>query len=103
MKKKLIIIIVTFLVIIAMIFTALLYLPEIKTDKQRIYDIFYNFPESNMIYYSFQSKSFILTVGPTIYQLYILGELTDEAYDDFINQIDYEEADSFEIKINPKK
>ena len=40
-----------------------------------------------MIYYITQNKYTPFSVGTTIYQLYILAELTDDTYNTFINQI----------------
>ena len=105
MNKKIIIIIVVVLVIIALTLRSQLNFSkpsEIKTEKQAIYDIFNNFPKSNMIYYITQNKYTPFSVGPTIYQIYILAELTDDTYNAFINQIEFEKLDNFEIKINPK-
>jgi len=105
MNKKRIIIIVAVLVIIALTLRSQYNFSkptDIKTEKQSIYDMFNNFPKSNMIYYITQNKYTPFSVGSTIYELYILAELTDDTYNTFINQIEFEKLDNFEIKINPK-
>ena len=74
---------------------------EIKTNKETIYQLFNNFPESNNIYYCSNNLDSKMRVGPTIYQIDILAELKDEAYSNFVNQVEFEELDNFEIKVNP--
>ena len=104
MNKKIVILIIIILLVIVFTFFLLnLSKPEIKTNKQTIYDMFNNFPESNNIYYISQNKYSSFSIGPTIYQIYILAELTDEAYDTFISQVEFEKLDNLRIKVNPKK
>ena len=74
---------------------------EIKTNKETIYELFSNFPESNNIYYISKNLYNERSVGPTIYQIDILAELTDDAYKNIVNQIKFEQLDNFEIKVNP--
>ncbi len=74
---------------------------EIKTNKDNIYELFYNFPECNYIYYISKNLYSERSIGPTIYQLDILAELTDKAYEEFINQVEFEDLENFEIKVNP--
>ena len=65
--------------------------PEIKTNKDTIYEIFTNFPECNNIYFTTK----ILHrggVGPSIYEIHILAELTDESYNEFINKVNYDQT-----------
>ena len=57
---------------------------QLKTNKDNIYELFNNFPESNNIYYTSKSLYSERSIGPEIYQIDILAELTDKAYDDFI-------------------
>lgn len=74
---------------------------ELKTNKDAIYDLFNNFPKSNNIYYTSKNLYSERSIGPTIYQIDILAELTNEAYDDFINKVEFESLETSEIKVNP--
>ena len=74
---------------------------EIKTNKDNIYELFNNFPECNNIYYISKNLYSERSIGPTIYQIDILAELTDKAYEEFINQVEFEDLENFEIKVNP--
>lgn len=74
---------------------------EIKTNKETIYEMFDNFPESNNIYYSSNNLYSDRSIGPEIYQIDILAELKDEAYKKFVDQVQFEELDNFEIKVKP--
>lgn len=74
---------------------------EIKTNKETIYKLFNNFPESNNMYYNSKKLYNERSIGPTIYQIDILAELTDEAYDNFISQVKFEKLNNIEIKVNP--
>lgn len=74
---------------------------EIKTNKESIYDLFYNFPKSNNIYFTSNSLYSNLSIGPTIYQIDILAELTDEAYEEFVKGVTFDDEKDFKIKINP--
>lgn len=108
MNKKLLTIILSiiiiFLIIGIIIFVKLKSDNEIdyKMDKESIYDLFDNFPESNKIYYKYE-KIHRGGLGPEIYQLYILAELTDNSYNELINKADLKQQDEYEIKINPRK
>ena len=75
---------------------------DIKTNKDTIYGLFNNFPESNNIYYiskNLYNKRNL--VGPTIYQLEVLAELTDEGYNSFIEKVEFQTPENFEMSINP--
>lgn len=74
---------------------------EIKTNKDNIYELFNNFLECNNIYYISKNLYSERSIGPTIYQIDILAELTDKAYEEFINQVEFEDLENFEIKVNP--
>lgn len=77
---------------------------DIKNNKDTIYGLFNNFPESNNIYYI--SKNLYnerYAIGPTIYQLDILAELTDVGYNSFIEKVEFQTPENLEIKINPNK
>lgn len=74
---------------------------EIKTNKETIYELFNNFPESKNIYYSSENLYSERSIGPTIYQIDILAELEKNAYETFISQVEFEELDKPEIKVNP--
>ncbi len=115
MNKKIIITIIVVLIIIGFIFVVATSLSrenieqqevnknelEIKTNKETIYELFNNFPESNNMYYTSKKLYNEGSIGPTIYQIDILAELTDEACDNFISQVEFEELNNFEIKVNP--
>lgn len=73
----------------------------IKNDKNTILELFYNFPESKNIYYVRENLYSNRSIGPTIYQIDILAELTDEEFDSFINQVETQNVEKLEIKINP--
>ncbi len=104
MNKKIIIIAITILSIIVLTFAFIMNLSkqEIKTDKQTIYDMFTSFPESKNVYYTYKRKYTAFSIGPTIYQIYILAELTDDAYNSFVSQVEFEKLDNFETRVNPK-
>lgn len=74
---------------------------ELKTNKDAIYDLFNNFPKSNNIYYTSKNLYSERSIGPTIYQIDILAELTNEAYDYFINKVEFESLGTAEVKVNP--
>lgn len=74
---------------------------EIKTNKDSIYNLFNNFPESKNIYFTSNNLYSDRSIGPTIYQIDILAELTDDAYDNFINQVEFDNKTDFQIKVNP--
>ncbi len=74
---------------------------EIKTNKETIYELFNNFPESKNIYYYSENLYSERSIGPAIYQIDILAELEKNAYETFINQAEFEELDKPEIKVNP--
>lgn len=115
MKKRIIITIIVVLIIIALIFVIASRLSrenieqqkinknelDIKTNKETIYGLFNNFPESNNMYYTSKNLYNEKVIGPTIYQMDILAELTDESYNNLISQVKFEELKNFEIKINP--
>lgn len=75
---------------------------EIKTNKDSIYNLFNNFPESKNIYFTSNNLYGDRSIGPSIYQIDILAELTDDAYDNFINQVEFADALDFKTKINPR-
>lgn len=115
MKKRIIITVIVILIIIGSIFVVATGLSkenieqqeinknelDIKTNKETIYELFNNFPKSNNIYYTSKNLYNEKNIGPTIYQIDILAELTDESYNDFISKIEFDESKNFEIKINP--
>lgn len=115
MNKKIIITIIVILIIIGLIFVVATNLLkenieqqeinknelEIKTNRETIYELFNNFPKSNKMYYTSKKLYNERSIGPKIYQIDILAELTDEAYDNFISQVEFEELNNFEIKVNP--
>ncbi len=115
MKKRIIITIIVVLIIIGSIFVVATMLSkenieqqkvnknelDIKTNKETIYELFNNFPESNNMYYTSKNLYNEKSIGPTIYQIDILAELTNESYDNFISQVEFDEFKNFEIKINP--
>ncbi len=74
---------------------------DIKNNKDTIYSMFDNFPESKNIYYTSKNLYSERDVGPTIYQIDILAELTDEAYNNFSKQVELQDIQNLEIKINP--
>ena len=74
---------------------------EIKTNKETIYGMFEDFPESNNIYYTSNSLYSERDIGPTIYQIDILAELNDNIYKIFVDKAEFEEFDNVEIKVNP--
>ena len=74
---------------------------EIKTNKETIYELFEDFPESKNIYYSSNSLYSSRDIGPTIYQIDILAELDDNTYETFFDEAEFEEFDNCEIKVNP--
>lgn len=75
---------------------------DIKSNKDVIYGLFNNFPESNNIYYIFKNLyNERIDIGPTIYQLDIFAELTDEGYNSLIKQLEFQNMQNFEMKINP--
>lgn len=76
---------------------------SIKNNKEAIYDLFKNFPESKNIYYTTKNLYSERSIGPTIYQIDILAELTDEGYNTLIEQIEFQDMQKFEMKINPNK
>ncbi len=41
------------------------------------------------------------SIGPTIYQIDILAELTEESYNDFIKQIESTKEETLKMKFNP--
>ena len=114
MNKKIIVTIVVFLIIIGLGFAVTNLFREdttkqrnysnelvLNTKKETIYGLFNGFPESNNIYYSSNNLYSEMRIGPTIYQIDILAELKDEAYENFVNQAEFEELDNFEIRVNP--
>lgn len=115
MNKRIIIIITAFLIIIGLIciFSVILLTKnivqqetskdkvEIKTTKDVIYRLFNNFPESENIYYISKNLYNERTIGPTIYQIDILAELTDDGYNSFIKQLEFQNLQEFEMKFNP--
>lgn len=74
---------------------------EIKKDKDTIYSLFENFPESKKIFYTFESLYSERDIGPTIYQIDILAELTEESYNNFLNQKESSKIENLEMKLNP--
>ena len=76
---------------------------DIKNNKDVIYGLFDNFPDSDNIYYTSKNLYSKRSIGPTIYQLDILAELTDEGYNNFIKHVEFCNLDNFEMRINPNK
>lgn len=114
MNKKIIIIIaiLSILILVCMVITSLLRKNreqqevsknefEIKTNIESIYELFNNFPESKNIYYTSQNLYNERSIGPEIYQIDILAELTDKAYENFISQVEFKSSEDFKIKVNP--
>lgn len=105
MKKRITITIIVVLIIAGSIFVTATMLSkeklDIKTNKETIYNLFNNFPKSNNMYYTSDNLYNEKSIGPTIYQIDILAELTDKAYDDFVRQVEFEKSNNFEIKVNP--
>lgn len=111
MSKKVIITILAVFIILGLICISILmkYIQpeitrneiELKTNKNAIYELFNNFPESDNIYYISENLYSERSIGPTIYQIDILAELTNESYDDFIKQVEFENLETVKIKVNP--
>lgn len=74
---------------------------ELKNNKETIYSLFNNFPESKNIYYTYHNLYSKLSIGPTIYQIDILAELTEESYNNFIKQVESTKEETLKIKFNP--
>ncbi len=74
---------------------------EIKNNKETIYNLFDNFPESKNIYYTSHNLYSKWSIGPTIYQIDILAELTEESYYNFIKQIESTKEETLKMKFNP--
>ena len=74
---------------------------DIKNNKDVIYELFNDFPESKNIYYTSRNLYSERDIGPTIYEIEILAELTDIGYDSFIKQVEFNNIQNLEMKINP--
>lgn len=74
---------------------------DIKNNKDVIYKLFDDFPESKNIYYTSRNLYSERDIGPTIYEIEILAELTDMGYDSFIKQVEFNNVQNLEMKINP--
>ena len=74
---------------------------ELKNNKETIYSLFDNFPESKNIYYTSHNLYSKWSIGPTIYQIDILAELTEESYNNFIRQVESTKKETAKIKFNP--
>ena len=74
---------------------------ELKNNKETIYSLFDNFPESKNIYYTSQNSYSKWSIGPTIYQIDILAELTEESYNNFIKQVESTKEETLKMKFNP--
>ncbi len=74
---------------------------ELKNNKETIYSLFDNFPESKNIYYTSYNLYSKWSIGPTIYQIDILAELTEESYNNFIKQVESTKKETAKIKFNP--
>lgn len=74
---------------------------ELKNDKETIYDLFVNFPESKNIYYTYHNLYNERSIGPSIYQIDILAELTEESYINFINKVEKSKNENLKMKFNP--
>ena len=72
-----------------------------KVMKETIYNLFDNFPESKNIYYTSHNLYSKWSIGPTIYQIDILAELTEESYYNFIKQIESTKEETLKMKFNP--
>lgn len=73
----------------------------LKNNKETIYSLFDNFPESKNIYYTSHKLYSKWSIGPTIYQIDILAELTEESYNNFIKQVESTKKETAKIKFNP--
>ena len=74
---------------------------ELKNNKETIYSLFDNFPESKNIYYTSHNLYSKWSIGPTIYHIDILAELTEESYNNFIKQVESTKKETAKIKFNP--
>lgn len=74
---------------------------EIKNNKETIYSLFDDFPESKNIYYTVHNLYSRWSVGSTIYQIDILAELTEESYNNFINKVEKSKEENLKMKFNP--
>lgn len=74
---------------------------ELKNNKETIYSLFDNFPESKNIYYTSHNLYSKWSIGPTIYQIDILAELTEESYNNFIKQVESTKEETLKMKFNP--
>ncbi len=75
---------------------------EIVNNKETIYSLFDNFPESkNIDYYTFHNLHSKWSIEPIIYQIDILAELTEEGYNNFINKVYKSKEENLKMKFNP--
>lgn len=74
---------------------------ELKTNKETIYDLFYNFPECKNLYFISENLYSERDIGPSIYQIEILAELTDDAYNNLISEFELSDTNNIKTKINP--
>lgn len=74
---------------------------ELKNNKETIYSLFDNFPESKNIYYTSYNLYSKWSIGPNIYQIDILAELTDESYNNFIKKVENSKEENLKMKFNP--
>ena len=74
---------------------------QIKNNKETIYSLFDNFPESKNIYYTSNNLYSKWSIGPEIYQIDILAELTDESYNNFIKKEYKSKEENLKMKFNP--
>ena len=74
---------------------------EIINNKETIYSLFDNFPESKNIYYTSHNLYSKWSIGPTIYQIDILAELTEEGYNNFVNKVYKSKEENLKMKFNP--
>ncbi len=73
---------------------------KIENNKETIYSLFENFPDSKNIYYTFHNLYSKWSIGPTIYQIDILAELTEEGYNNFINKVYKSKEENLKMKFN---
>ena len=106
-NKKVIIIVIIVLIVATFILKITLNKKEgdnnliINSNKDTIYELFHNFPNSENIYFTSNSLYSKWSIGPTIYQIDIIAELTDSAYENFLEEIEFNDEKEFQIKINP--
>lgn len=112
MKKKLFILVIAFIVFVMVLLCIKLILQfnygvkisydgiyENVENDDAIYNLFESFPKNNKIY-SVRKFPYQIPIGPTIYEIDILAELTDESYKELVDKtelsdINVEDIDFF--------